>query len=150
MQANRLSAVLLVLAMLLSSLWLSQPAQAKLGLNFETVFKLGGMALVVDHFGKDIDKFINKILAQRKAEVQGRTKVVSVVRVGGAGAAFGACQVMGPANRVSRVQAVAELEVPIGRLRLRALLPISAKKGVTSTVRGVGGTGVSAAIHFPL
>jgi len=112
--------------------------------------KIFGIGWVVSKFGDDIDKFINRILGQHAAEVEGLTKVVPVVRVGKGGTAVGAVQIMGPEVQVQKVQAVAEAEISIGRLRGVGLIPITTKKAETASVKGVGGVGVSANIKFPI
>jgi hypothetical protein len=112
--------------------------------------KILGVGLVLDKWGDDIDAFINRILGQKEARIEGETKLVEIIRVGGAGAAVGAAQVMGPHDRVKKVQAVAEIEIPIDRFRARALLPVSMRRELTKSITMVGGTGVSANIKFPL
>ncbi|MBC7287692.1 MAG: hypothetical protein H5T86_06530 [Armatimonadetes bacterium] len=121
-----------------------------LGGGLKDLIKLFGIGWVVSHFGDDIDKFINRILGQHEAQVEGLTKVVPIVRVGKGDTAVGAVQVMGPEVQVKKVQAVAEVEVGLGRLTGRGLIPITTKSAETKTVRGVGGVGVSANIKFPL
>lgn len=114
------------------------------------VLKIGGIGFIVKQFGNDIDRFINKVLHQRDIQHQGMTKVVPILRLG-AGTAVGAAQVVGPAEQVKKVQAVAELELRIGGSgRARALLPVTTKKISTSTIRGVGGVGISANIKIPI
>lgn len=112
--------------------------------------KIFGIGWVVNKFGPDIDKFINSALSQHDAAIEGATKVVPVVRVGKGGTAVGAVQVMGPATQVAKVQACAETELSIGRLRGVALIPITTSSAETASVRGVGGVGVSANIKFPV
>ena len=111
--------------------------------------KILGIGLIVRQFGGDIDRFINSVLSQRGIQQQGMTKVVPVVRVG-AGTAVGAVQVVGPEAQVKKVQAVAEVELSIGSVRGRALLPITTSQAQTDSVRGVGGVAVSANIKVPL
>jgi hypothetical protein len=127
------------------------PASAlDLGGSLGTVLKIGGIALVVRHFGDEIDSFINTLLGQKGLGHEGKTKVVPVIRIG-AGTAVGAVQVVGPEQQVRKVQAVAELELSLGNsLRARALVPITTRRAETSSIRGVGGVGVSANIKFPL
>lgn len=127
------------------------PAMAlDLGGALGTVLKVGGIALVVRQFGDQIDSFINSLLGQKGIGHEGKTKVVPVLRIG-SGTAVGAVQVVGPAVQVKKVQAVAEVEMSIGnRVRARALIPITTKKAETSSIRGVGGVGVSANIKLPL
>ncbi|MFQ6098149.1 MAG: hypothetical protein ACE5O2_10525 [Armatimonadota bacterium] len=151
MRPNRLCALGLALFLVVSSVALAHRAQADIfdGLLGKGL-KILGVGLVLDRWGDDINRFINKILGQRRAQVEGKTKLVELIRVGSPGGAVGAAQVMGPAHQVDKVQAVAELELGIGRFRGRALLPVTTKKRLTKTIRGVGGTGVSANIKFPL
>jgi len=78
------------------------------------------------------------------------TKVVPIIRVGTTGTAVGAAQVIGPEQQVKKVQAVAELELTVGSLRGRGLIPVTTRKVSTDTVRGVGGVGISANIKIPL
>ena len=78
--------------------------------------------------------------------------VVPTFRVSGGigGAAVGAAQVVGPPQQVDKVQAVAEIQIGIGNFRGRALVPVTTRKGLTSSIKGIGGVGVSAEIKFPL
>jgi hypothetical protein len=151
LKANRLCALALVLFVVFVSAALTPRAQADLLDNLlGKGIKIVGVGLVLDRWGDDINRFINRILGQRRAQIEGKTKLVELLRIGSPGGAVGAAQVMGPADRVDKVQAVAELEIDVSRLRARALLPVSTKKSVTQSIRGVGGTGVSANIKFPL
>jgi hypothetical protein len=151
MRANQVCLVLLVAFVLFMATGISQQAQAGL---FDGILgkgiKILGVGLVLDKWGDDIDRFINRILGQKEARIEGETKVVELIRVGGAGGAVGAAQVMGASHRVKKVQAVAEVEIPFGRVRARAMLPVSTRKELTKSIRAVGGTGVSANIKFPL
>jgi len=100
---------------------------------------------------EDIDHFINVLLSQRGIEHEGMTKVVPIIRVGGAGTAVGAAQVVGPAQQVKKVSAVAEVEITIGgSARARGLVPVSTKKVTTDSIRSIGGVGISANIKIPL
>ncbi|MCX7599497.1 MAG: hypothetical protein N2512_11635 [Armatimonadetes bacterium] len=121
-----------------------------LGGGIGDLIKIFGIGWVVTRFAGDIDRFINSVLGQRGAAIEGMTKVVPVVRVGKGGTAVGAVQVMGPPQQVKKVQAVAEVELGIGRLRGRGLVPIATKTAEGSTLKGVGGVGVSANIKFPI
>lgn len=115
------------------------------------VLIVGGVGFIVKEFGEDIDHFINGILSQRGIEQEGKTKVVPIIRVGGAGMAVGAAQVVGPAQQVKKVSAVAEIEITIGdSARARGLVPVSTKEVATDSIRSVGGVGVSANIKIPL
>ncbi len=136
-------AVLILTAFVLGLATGPQSVQAlSLGGGFGTIIKLFGIAYIVSHYGDKIDGVINNLLGQHQA------KVVPILRVGG-GTAIGAAQVMGPARQVDKVRAVAEVEwTPSRRIRARGLIPISTEDA--STIRGVGGVGVSANIKFPL
>lgn len=127
-----------------------QPARGiDLGDSFVKLVKVFGIAWVVDRYADDIDRTINNLLRQHEAEIEGATRVVPILRIGeGGGTAVGAAQVMGPAVQVDKVQAVGELELGVGNLRGRALLPVSTKKELTKSIKGIGGVGVSANIKF--
>ncbi len=151
MRANRVTAVTLGVCLVVATIVGSGLASAGL---FDDILgkgiKIVGVGLVLDRWGDDIDKFINLALGQKRARIEGKTKVVEIIRVGGEGGAVGAAQVMGPAHRVDLVQAVAEIEVDYKAFRGRGLLPVSTKKQLTRSIKMVGGTGVSANIKFPL
>jgi len=150
-RANRVCALLLVVMLAAATLLSSTQATAGLfdGL-FGAGIKIVGVGLILDRWGDDIDNFINRVLGQKHARIEGKTKVVEILRVGSPGAAVGAAQVMGPAHRVDLVQAVAEVEIDYHALRGRGLLPVSTRKQITKSITMVGGTGVSANIKFPL
>jgi len=118
--------------------------------NVGKVLKLFGIGYAVSELAPSLDKFINKLLAQHEAKIRDATKVVPILKVGGGDAAVGAAQVTGPAEQVRQVQAVAQLDLEVSRLRGRALIPVSTRKGLTSSIRGVDGVGVSATIKFKL
>ena len=130
-----------------------QPARSiDLGGVIGDLVKIFGIAWVVDRFADDIDKGINTFLRQHDAAIEGQTKVVPILRIasGGGGTAVGAAQVMGPAEQVNTVQAVAEVGLNVGNLRGRALIPVSTKNVSSGAIKGVGGVGVSANIKFPI
>lgn len=125
------------------------PAQAQLG----DVLKGGAVALVVDKFSGDIDRFINKVTGNSTNNVRESTRVVPVLSIG-RGTFVGAVQVTGPKNLVDKVKAVAQLETQtkIGSdIRVRGLIPISSKnaKDLNSLAR-VKGVGVSALVDVRL
>lgn len=147
------SFVAMVLGLTLGLLTAPQPpAEADLPLigDLGNIVKLFGIGYVVSEFGPSIDKTINKLLAQHDAAIEGETKVVPILRVGRGDAAVGAAQVMGPPSQVGKVQAVAEMELGISKLRGRALIPVTTKKHLTSSIKGVGGVGVSATMKIKL
>lgn len=126
-----------------------RPVEAlDLGGSLGVIIKLFGIGYIVTHYGDKIDRAINNLLGQHQAQIEGKTKVVPIVRIG-AGTAIGAAQVMGAAQQVAKVKVVAEVEwKPSRKLRARGLIPVSTTG--TSSVKGVGGVGVSANIKFPL
>ncbi len=132
-----------------------RPAQA---LGSKDILRAGlmiwGIGWVVKQFGPQINNFINNALGQHGAQVEGQTKVVPIFRLGPqkiGGVAVGAAQVVGPASQVEKVTYVLELEpLPNASPRVRALIPLSTKKNVTRSVKGIAGVGVSANIKAHL
>ena len=121
-------------------------------INLGDIFKVGGIAFLVDRYNKPIDKFVNKALGERQAEARGATKVVPILSVG-QGGYVGAAQVVGVPEQVKKVQAVAQLETSfhIGtKVRGKTLIPISTKKPTGSTLSKVPGVGVSAVVEFKI
>ena len=105
------------------------------------ILKVGGVALLVDKFGPQLDKFINKLTVNTNVPADVGTKVVPIISVG-KGGYIGAAQVMGPTDAVERVKAVAQLEGSFSgsTFRIKALIPVGSKdvgKGI-SRVQGVG------------
>lgn len=117
--------------------------------QLDKILKAGGIALVVDRFGGDMDRAINR-LTNTKPDKNFATKVVPIISAGN-GAYIGAAQVMGKPEVVRQVQAVAQIEGDfLGRdVRLRALIPISTKNPQRSINR-VEGVGVSGIIDIRL
>ena len=114
----------------------------------------GGVLLVVDKFGGDINKFVNTITGNKPGSDSGEgTKVVPILSVG-RGTYAGAVQVSGPKANVERVRAVAQLEgqARIGAdIRARVLIPI-ADRSVSNakSLSRVKGVGVSTLIDVKL
>lgn len=112
--------------------------------QLDRILKAGGIAVVVDRFGGDMDRAINR-LTNTKPDKNFATKVVPIISAGN-GAYIGAAQVMGRPEQVRRVQAVAQIEGDfMGRdVRLRALIPISTKnpQNRIDRVEGVGVSGI--------
>lgn len=121
------------------------------GAQLDSLLKAGGVAVVVDKFGPDINKFINKLTGEKNAGPLQETKVVPIISVGDGGF-IGAVQVSGPDAKVRQVQAVAQIEgrfKVIGGVRVRALIPVSTKTPHKSISR-VDGVGVSAIVDIKL
>src|SRR5437868_7146871 len=68
------------------------------------LIKIGGVGLVVDRFGPDMNRAINKIQNFSDSEER-MTKVVPILSIG-LGKFIGAAQVMGPRSLVNKVKAV--------------------------------------------
>src|SRR5437899_2630058 len=75
------------------------------GAQLDSILKAGGVAVVVDKFGKDINKFINSLTGEKNAGPLQETKVVPIISIGDGGF-VGAVQVSGPDEQVKKVQAV--------------------------------------------
>ena len=124
------------------------PARAQLG----DVLKGGAIALVVDRFSGDIDRFINGLTGNRTNDVRESTRVVPILS-GGRGTYVGAVQVTGPKSLVDQVRAVAQVEgrTKIGsEVRVRALIPISSRNADINSLSRVKGVGVSALVDVRL
>jgi hypothetical protein len=83
-------------------------------------------------------------------EVRDATKVVPIIS-GGKGTYVGAAQVTGPEEQVKKVQFVAQVETEFGKVRLKALIPISTGKDTATDkleASRVAGVGVSALIDL--
>ena len=117
--------------------------------QLDKILKAGGIAVVVDRLGKDIDRFVNN-LTTTKPDKNFATKVVPIISVG-KGTHVGAAQVMGKPELVQKVQAVAQVEGDfMGReIRVRGLIPVSTKNPGRNLDR-VEGVGVSAIIDIRL
>ncbi len=115
------------------------------------LLKIGGIAFVVEKFGPEINDGINDIMSKNGVMPTAKTKVVPIIRMGTHDpTVVGAAQVVGPPWQVDKVQAVAEGSIRISNLQGRILIPISTRKAVTTSVRGVGGVGVSANIKISI
>ena len=145
MKVNRkLTVLVLVVAVLSISLFATVGSSLDLG----DVITVGGVSFLVSQYGGQIDKYINKTLGERKAEIRGQTKVVPILSIG-RGGYIGACQVVGEKKAVQSVKAVVQVESRFGSLQGKVYLPI-ATKDVTKAPERVSGTGVSAVIEFKI
>ena len=126
-------------------------ALGQLGGDLGKIIKIGGMALLVQQFGKDMNSGLNK-LTGHKDSTKVKTKVVTILSVGiGRGNAIGAAQVMGPPALIDKVVAVAQPEADLfgKEVRLKALIPVS-DKNVSKTLHIVDGVGVSGIVDIRL
>lgn len=115
------------------------------------ILKIGGIALLIDKFGPDLNKAMNG-LTKHKDSGRVKTKVVTILSVGiGRSSAIGAAQVMGPPEKVDQVVAIAQPEGEfLGKeIRLRALIPVS-DKNVGKGIKTVDGVGVSGIVDIRL
>lgn len=106
----------------------------------------GAIALLVDKFSGPLNDFVNKLMMNEKLAPQEATKVVPIISVGKA-LYVGAAQVVGPKDKVDKVQAVAQLEGDFqgGIFRVKALVPVTERGKITNLQR-VQGVGISAVI----
>lgn len=116
--------------------------------QLKELLKIGGVVAVVNTFGKDINKSFNKLWGRSEARNL-KTKVVPILSVGKKGNAIGIAQVMGPPIDVDQVVAVAQPELPLMGVRLRALIPVSSKN-VIEDIKVVENVGVSGIIDIKL
>lgn len=147
MKKKLLATVMAVSIATLSTGALVNTTQA-FSLNLGGILKVGGVGILVDRFGGQINDFLNKILAQNNLSTTYTTKVVPIVSVGTNGY-IGAAQVTGPASEVERVEAVAQLEASFNNVaRVKGLVPIDSKNPVNAS--RIQGVGVSAIIDLKI
>jgi len=117
--------------------------------QLDKILKAGGIAVVVDRFGPEMNKAVNR-LTHIKPDKNFTTKVVPIISAG-SGTYVGAAQVMGKPELVKQVQAVAQIEGSFAghEVRIKALIPISTKNPRRSIDR-VEGVGVSAILDIRL
>ncbi len=115
----------------------------------EKLLKAGGIALVVDRLGPEMDRAVNR-LTNTKPNRSFATKVVPIISVG-TGAYVGVAQVMGKPDLVKRVQAVAQIESNFAgrQVRIRVLVPISTRNPGKRLER-VEGVGISGLLDIRL
>lgn len=151
MNTNKGKTTLLVAAAAFGGMIVGQivPAQAQLG----DVLKGGAIAVVVDRFSGDINRFVNQVTGNSTNNVRESTRVVPILS-GGRGTYVGAVQVTGPKNLVDQVKAVAQIEgkARIGsEVRVRGLIPIATREaGELSSLSRVKGVGISALVDVRL
>lgn len=114
------------------------------------LLKVGGVSLVINQFGDQMNDALNKLTMNKGVGIEDRTKVVPILSIG-KGSYIGAAQVSGPAHLVDRVKAVAQLETGFSgkTIRMKALVPIESEK-VVQDLKRVSGVGVSAIIDIKL
>jgi hypothetical protein len=118
----------------------AQPVQAQLG----GIIKGGAIVLLIDKFGGEINKFVNRLTGGGSANTAEATKVVPILSAG-QGVYAGAAQISGPKSQVDQVRAIAQIEGKTkigGEVRIKALIPVSTRdvkdQGKLTRIKGVG------------
>ncbi|MHB0912121.1 MAG: hypothetical protein ACYC2Y_01575 [Armatimonadota bacterium] len=142
MRSRRTLAVMLAGLM---AVMLAVPATA---IDLGNLLKGAGVVLLVNQFGDELNKFVNKLTTNKGVHVEDQTKVVPILSIG-QGGYVGAAQVSGPAKNVKKVKAVAQIEAKMDSFRIKALVPVESKDAVKNLKR-VSGVGVSAIIDVKL
>jgi hypothetical protein len=140
---KRVKGLILVAAVLVSL-----TAAVSYGSLLGKVVKVGGVGFVVDRFGPQINKFVNKLTANKNVGTQQATKVVPIITFG-SGGYIGAAQVMGTKSNVAKCKAVVQIEgnaVFGSSVRAKALVPVGSK--TTSKIKRIYGVGISAIIDI--
>ncbi|MHB1458137.1 MAG: hypothetical protein ACYC0V_14605 [Armatimonadota bacterium] len=140
-----------VLVVILASMLIFGVVSVSMGINLGSILKVGGVSLLVNNYGGQMNDAINKLTMNKGVAVEDRTKVVPIISVG-SGSYVGAAQVSGPALQIDKVKAVAQLETKfpiVSNVRLKALIPVASKSGF-SNIKRVTGVGVSAIIDIKL
>lgn len=121
-------------------------ASATQAFDLGSIAKVGGVSILVDKYGTQINDFLNKLLMQKGVGTDYATKVVPIISVG-TGKYIGAVQVVGPTEQVNKVQAVGQIEGSFNKIaRANALIPLASKD--VSNLSRVQGVGVSATIDL--
>ena len=139
------------LVIVLASILMLGVISASMGINLGSILKVGGVALLVNNYGDQMNDAINKLTMNKGVRVEDRTKVVPIISIG-KGSYIGAAQVSGPAGQIDKVKAVAQLETKfpfVGNVRLKALVPVESKE-IVQNIKRVTGVGVSAIIDIKL
>lgn len=149
MKRQRGRLLILVVAMMVTTALLTAVV-SNAGVNLGGVLKGAGIVLLVNKFGGDLNKTINKLTANKGVAVNEMTKVVPIISIGG-GSYVGAAQVSGPAAKVKLVKAVAQLETNFSgkTFRIKALVPVASKDAIKN-IKRISGVGVSAIIDIRL
>lgn len=136
----------LIIGMLAVSLLAAGGTAATQAFSLGSILKVGGITVLVDRFGGQINDFLNKLLMKNGVGTDYATKVVPVLSIG-TGKYIGAVQVVGPTGQVEKVKAVGQLEGSFNDIaRAKALIPIESTD-ITHLSR-VQGVGVSAIIDL--
>ena len=134
--------------LLVAAILVSLTAVVSYGSLIGDVAKVGGVGLIVDKFGKQINTFVNTLTANKNVGTNEATAVVPIISFGGGGY-IGAAQVMGTKANVAKCKAVVQIEgnAVFGKnIRAKALVPVGSK--TTSSIKRIYGVGVSAIIDI--
>lgn len=135
-----------ITAMLTVSLLAASGTAVTQAFSLGSILKVGGVTVLVDKFGGQINDFLNKLLMKNGVGTDYATKVVPVLSIG-TGKYIGAVQVVGPTAQVDKVKAVGQLEGSFNDIaRAKALIPLESVD-ITHLSR-VQGVGVSAIIDL--
>lgn len=135
-----------ITAMLTVSLLAAGGTAVTQAFSLGSILKVGGVTVLVDKFGDQINDFLNKLLMKNGVGTDYETKVVPVLSIG-TGKYIGAVQVVGPTAQVDKVKAVGQLEGSFNNIaRAKALIPLESVD-ITHLSR-VQGVGVSAIIDL--
>ena len=135
-----------IAAMLTVSLLAAGGTAVTQAFSLGSILKVGGVTVLVDKFGGQINDFLNKLLMKNGVGTDYATKVVPVLSIG-TGKYIGAVQVVGPTEQVDKVKAVGQLEGSFNDIaRAKALIPLESVD-ITHLSR-VQGVGVSAIIDL--
>lgn len=135
-----------IAAMLTISLLAAGGTAVTQAFSLGSILKVGGVTVLVDKFGGQINDFLNKLLMKNGVGTDYATKVVPVLSIG-TGKYIGAVQVVGPTAQVDKVKAVGQLEGSFNDIaRAKALIPLESVD-ITHLSR-VQGVGVSAIIDL--
>ena len=135
-----------ITAMLTVSLLAAGGTAVTQAFSLGSILKVGGVTVLVDKFGDQINDFLNKLLMKNGVGTDYATKVVPVLSIG-TGKYIGAVQVVGPTAQVDKVKAVGQLEGSFNNIaRAKALIPLESVD-ITHLSR-VQGVGVSAIIDM--
>ena len=133
---------------LVAAILVSVTAIVGYGSTVGDIVKVGGVGLLVDKLGPEINKFVNTLTANKNVGTTEATAVVPIISLGGGGY-IGAAQVMGTKANVAKCKAVVQIEgnAVFGKnIRAKALVPVGSK--TTSSIKRIYGVGVSAIIDI--
>jgi len=122
-------------------------ATGAMAFDLGDVLKGGLVGVAVEALAPTINKAINPLLMNSKAENRQETKVVPILTVG-KGAKVGAAQVIGEKADVDKVKAVAQLEGSVSKIGFKALIPIESLD--LTNLKRVYGVGLSALVDYKL